>query len=104
MVYIYKGQDNVITTDSFVDYIPETLAVKLDETVIGNYTNESSDKNYFVITIPNLTIDGFQNCEYKLRYFYYNEMIKEELCIIKDLSIIEPIKQKTKVKSVKFYE
>jgi len=104
MLYIKKEQENVIITDNFVDYIPSILSVYLDNTIVGTYTNESTDINYLILTIPSGDTLSFNNCEYTIKYVYYDEIIKQELVLIKDLSIIEPVITKTKEKTIKYYE
>lgn len=104
MLYIYKGQENIIITDNFVEYIPSSLQVYFDNSIVGTYVNESSDVNYIVLTIPSGDTLSFNNCEYKIKYSYYDEIIKQELILIKDSSVLEPKINKTKEKTITYYE
>jgi hypothetical protein len=104
MLYIKKTESNIIITDSFVDYIPSSLDVYLDDTIVGTYNNESNDSNYLVLVIPAIDVQKFNNCEYKIKYVYYGETIKEELASIKDSSVLETKIIKTKEKTVQYYE
>lgn len=104
MLYLYKTKDNIIITDNFVDYIPGSLDVYLDNQIVGTYSNESTDKNYLVLTIPAADILSFNNCEYQIKYNYYDETIKQELVSIKDSSVLETKITKTKEKTIKYYE
>lgn len=104
MVYIYKGQENVIVTDNVVSYIPDAFSVYLDNVFVGSFNNESTDVNYLAFTMSESQVAPFQNMEFKLKIEYLNETIKEELCIVKDLSLKEEIINKSKAKTIKYYE
>lgn len=104
MLYLYKQQDTELITDSVIDYIPSALEIYIDNQLVGTYTNESLDVNYFIFNIPSGSIEQFSNSDHTLKYEYYEEIIKSELCTIKDLTIKETPTTVTKIKSIKYYE
>lgn len=105
MLYIYKGNVNVIQTDSVVDYIPvDPVTIYLDDILIGSFNNESSDINYLIFYVQADGLPSLENKEYKIKYVYHSEIIKEELCMVKDLIIKPTIINYNKEKTVKFYE
>lgn len=103
MLYIHKNSDNVILTDSVIDYIPSTLDISLDDDFIGTYANESIYKNYFLVTIPANDIKNITNAEHQIKFGYYGE-IKRELCMVKDSNALEPVISETKTNKKIVYE
>ena len=104
MLYIHKNNDNVILTDSVIDYIPSDLIISLDDELIGTYANESTYKNYLLVTIPAADIANISNAEHQIKFSYYGEIIKQELCMVKDSAAIEPVISKTKTNKIIAYE
>lgn len=97
MLYLQKNTENSIITDSVISFIPGNIQIMLDNVIIGSYINASTDKNYFKLRIPAISLDEISNGEHKMKFIYVEEVIKEELCMIKDSSLIEPIFTETKV-------
>lgn len=104
MLYIHKNNDNIIMTDSVIDYIPSTLVISLDDELIGTFSNESTYKNYILVTIPAAAIANIRNAEHQIKFSYYSEIIKQELCMVKDSTVIELIISKTKTNKIIAYE
>lgn len=97
MLYLQKNAENSMITDSVVSYIPGNIQISLDNVIIGSYVNSSTDKNYFKLRIPASNLSEISNGEHKMKFIYVEEVIKEELCMIKDTSLIEPIFTETKI-------
>ena len=103
MIYLYKQNDNSLKTDSWLDYIPTTFNMYLDDVLVGEYLNTSIDPSYFVLAIPAVDIEGFQSKEYKLKLFTDGNLVKEELLVIKFSTELE-IKSINKSNTIKMYE
>lgn len=89
MVYLINSQVNELRTDSWLNYIPELLNVYLDDVLIGEFINESTSNQYFIVTIqPELLVD-FQLKEHKLRWFADGVLLKEELLVVKSTNQLE---------------
>lgn len=101
MIYIITNQENVILTDSWFNYIPEVLNVYINDDLLGEFINESSDINYFKITIPEIP-SNFQLIESKLRWFSNGVLLKEELCSIKSNKAFSI--SSTNKSDIKYYE
>ena len=52
MIYIQKTVNNKIVTDNLLEYIPNSIAVYLDDILIDSYSNDSLNSRYLVIEIP----------------------------------------------------
>lgn len=102
MIYLYNNQENVVLTDSWFNYIPETLSVYIDDVLIGEYTNNSLTNSYISITIPLIDLSNIQLKESKLRWFSNGVLLKEELVSIKSTNTFEIIS--TNKSNIKFYE
>lgn len=89
MIYLIKNQENIVLTDSWFNYIPETLSVYIDDVLIGEYTNNSLINSYISITIPLADLSNIQLKESKLRWFSNGILLKEELCSIKSTNTFE---------------
>lgn len=83
MIYIINNQNNTITTDSFLDYIPTDLQLYLDDIEIGTFNNESTRKEYIILTIPSTSLVDLQNKEYNLKIYNNFALLKVELVIVK---------------------
>ncbi len=85
MIYIINKENNTITTDSWVEYIPATIVVHLNNDFIGEYNNESIVNEYMVFTIPKEDIVNIENQEYKMKLLNGDNMtmIKIELVVVK---------------------
>ena len=104
MLYLHKNNDNVILTDSVIDYIPSTLEISLDDESLGTYANESTYKNYILVTIPASVLTNIRNAEHQIKFSYYSQIIKQELCMVKDSTVIEPVISETKINKIIAYE
>lgn len=104
MLYLQKNVDNTLMTDSVVDYIPTDLTVYLGTTLVGTFTNISTDKNYFILEIPSGSLTTLQNTEHKIKYIYHYETLKQELCVVKDQTTKATVQQYSKTKDVIIYE
>lgn len=102
MIYIIKNQDNVVLTDSWINYIPEILNVYIDDVLIGEYINNSLTNSYISITIPSADLDNIQLKESKLKWFSNGVLLKEELVSIKTPNTFE-IQSITKT-TIQYYE
>lgn len=103
MIYITNGQDNAITTDSWLEYIPSNFTVYLDDILIGNFLNESVNKEYIILSIPSTSLVDMQNREYTIKYYIDTVLIKSELVAVR--SNIEPeVKSINKSNEVIMYE
>jgi hypothetical protein len=105
MIYIINKENNTITTDSWIEYIPSTIRVYLDDVYIGEYQNESSKNEYIVIAIPKEDIVNVENQEYKLKLINGDTlgMIKIELAVVLSNATTESISVVNNKKN-KFYE
>ncbi len=102
MIYLYNNQENVVLTDSWFNYIPETLSVYIDDVLIGEYINNSLVNSYISITIPLIDLSNIQLKESKLRWFSNGVLLKEELVSIKSTNTFEIVS--TNKSNIKFYE
>lgn len=102
MIYLIKNQENIVLTDSWLNYIPEVLSVYIDDVLIGEFDNNSLINSYISITIPSVNIDDLQLKESKLRWFGNGVLLKEELCSIKSTNTFEIVS--TNKSNIKFYE
>lgn len=89
MIYIIKKQDNIVLTDSWLNYIPELLNVYVDDVLIGEFINNSLVNNYISVTIPKEDLDALQLVEGKLKWFSNGILLKEELVSIKSTNSFE---------------
>jgi len=105
MIYIFNKENNTITTDSWIEYIPQTIKVYLDDILLGEYDNTSTKNEYIVFTIPKEDIVNIENQEYKLKLVNGNNlaMIKIELVVIKS-NVISVSNSVVNNKKNKFYE
>lgn len=105
MIYIINKENNTITTDSWIEYVPTTIRVYLNDILLGDYNNTSTKKEYIVFTIPKEDIVNIENQEYKLKLINMNNltMIKIELVVVKSNVIIESNSVVNNKKN-KFYE
>jgi hypothetical protein len=105
MIYILNSENNTITTDSWLDYIPTSIKLYLDNVLIGSYTNESTKKEYIVLTIPKENLVNIENKEYDLKLIDSNNMakIKSELAVVK-INILTNYNSVVNNKKDKFYE
>lgn len=103
MVYINRGTDNVVVTDSVINYIPKTLYILFDDKILGSYQNVSTDKNYFKFTLPSSIIDNVTIGEHMMIINYYGKILKQELVLVDSLTTT-PIIEKSKEKIVINYE
>lgn len=105
MIYIIQNVNNTITTDSWIEYIPESITVYLDDKLVGSYLNESTKNEYIVLSIPKEDITNFQNKEYKLKLVNNNNytLIKIELVSVKT-NIIDNSNTVINNKQEVFYE
>lgn len=103
MIYITNGQDNTITTDSWLDYIPSNFTVYLDDILIGNFLNESVNDEYIILSIPSTSLVDLQNREYTINYYTESVLMKSELISVR--SNIQPeVKSINKSNEVIMYE
>jgi len=102
MIYLIKNQENIVLTDSWLNYIPEVLSVYIDDVLIGEFNNNSLTNSYISITIPSVNIDNLQLKESKLRWFGNGVLLKEEFCSIKSTNTFEIVS--TNKSNIKFYE
>ena len=102
MIYLIQNQENIVLTDSWLNYIPETLSVYIDDVLIGEYINNSLINSYISITIPLTDLSNIQLKESKLRWFSNGVLLKEELVSIKSTNTFEIVS--TNKSNIKFYE
>lgn len=101
MVYFYKFADyTTIVTDTVRNVIPANVKIYLEDTLLGTYENQSTNIQYYRVTIPNTDIINFESREYQLTWknAANDDDLKKELCIVlddKQLSINTINKQKT---------
>lgn len=91
MLYLQKASENSLITDSFIGSIPDNVQIMLDNDIIGTYQNLSTDINYLDFKINPDDLKDIVNGEHKIKYIFIEEIIKEELCMVKDSNLIEPI-------------
>ena len=105
MIYIFNKENNTITTDSWIEYIPLTIKVYLDDVLLGEYDNTSTKNEYIVFTIPKEDIVNIENQEYDLKLVNGDNlaMIKIELVVIKS-NVISVSNSVVNNKKNKFYE
>jgi hypothetical protein len=87
MIYLYNDSDNKITTDSWLEYIPDTITIYLDDILVGTYDNVSIKNEYIVLEIPAADLSAIttlENREYKLKMINNNNatLIKIELVVV----------------------
>lgn len=104
MVYIKKAIENIIITDSVINYIPTSLTILLNDKILGEYLNQSIDKNYLIMTVPSGDTISLNNNEYIMTIKKDNEVIKRELVLVNDESISTSIIEKSKQKEIINYE
>lgn len=102
MIYLIQNQENIVLTDSWLNYIPEILSVYIDDVLIGEYINNSLVNSYISITIPLVNLVGLQLIEGKLKWFSNGVLLKEELVSVKSTNTFEVIS--TNKSNIKFYE
>jgi hypothetical protein len=107
MIYIKNKEDNTITTDVWSDFIANNVAIYIDDMYIGTYKNESTKKEYIVVTIPSadLISNKIENKEYNLKFVNKDDgnMIKIELVVVKN-NVITNSNSVVNNKKIKFYE
>ena len=105
MIYLINNENNTITTDSWIEYIPSSITIYLDDILLGTYPNLSTKNEYIVLTIPSTDLVDVPNKECKLKLINNNNMtlIKVELVQIKS-NMIFTSTSVVNNKSVKFYE
>ncbi len=105
MIYIIQNVNNTITTDSWIEYIPVSITIYLDDKLVGTYLNESTKNEYIVLSIPKEDITNFENKEYKLKLVNNNNytLIKVELVSVKT-NIIDNSNTVINNKQEKFYD
>lgn len=84
MIYIVNNQDNTITTDNTIDYVLINVSIYLDDTLIGEYVNDSSSLDYIVLSIPSTDLIDLENQEYDLKLINADngDIIKTELAVV----------------------
>ena len=90
MIYILNKKNNVVITESWLDYIPEKFTIKFDEIIIGEFYNESHLTKYISFTIPKeMLINKYlENMEYMMTIIIDNAFFKKELItIVSDTTI-----------------
>lgn len=105
MIYIINKENNTITTDSWIEYIPSTIQLYLDDILVGSYTNLSTKNEYIVLTIPKEDIVNIENKEYDLKLINGDNstIIKIELVVVKS-NVISTSNSVINNKKDKFYE
>lgn len=105
MIYIVNKENNTITTDSWIEYIPTTIQVYLDDILLGSFLNESTKNEYIVFTIPKENIVDVENKEYDLKLINLDNgtMIKVELVVVKS-NVTTTSNSVINNKKHKFYE
>lgn len=105
MIYIINKENNTITTDSWIEYIPSTIKVYLNDILLGEYNNTSTKNEYIVFTIPKEDIVNIENQEYNLKLVNGNNLavIKVELVVVKS-NVISTSNSVINNKKNKFYE
>ena len=100
MIYLSKNNETKVITDNVTNFSPENIDVYLDEILIGNFENLSTNDRELKFITPKLELT---EREYIMKIFCSNTLIKEELIIVKDLTKFEPISI-NKTKKIKMYE
>lgn len=100
MIYLSKNNQTNVLTDNVVSFIPDTVDVYLDEVLIGNFENLSTNDREINFIFPKVVLE---EREYIMKIYTHKALIKKELIIVKDLSVNSPI-SRTKPKQIKMYE
>lgn len=100
MIYLSKNNETKVITDNVTNFSPENIDVYLDEILIGNFENLSTNDRELKFITPKLELT---EREYVMKIYSSNTLIKEELIIVKDLTKFEPISI-NKAKKIKMYE
>ncbi len=102
MIYLSKNNQTIVLTDNIVDYSPGVIDVYLDDVLIGNFENQYQYHNSrkLLFTFPN---EELEEKEYIMKIYSNEELIKQELVIVKDLTESTP-KSVTNTKKIKMYE
>ena len=103
MIYIQKTVNNKIVTDNFLEYIPNSIAVYLDDRLIDSYSNDSLNSRYLVIEIPLVDLSNLENKEYTLKLMDDTTLIKTELVVVHTSATIET-NTVNNIKTELFYE
>lgn len=105
MIYIINKENNTITTDSWLDNIPSNVTIYIDNILIGTYSNESTKKEYIVLSIPSTDLINIENKEYDLKLINNDDatIIKIELVVVKS-NVISQSNSVVNNKKAKFYE
>lgn len=100
MIYLSKNNQTNVLTDNVANAIPVTVDVYLDDVLIGNFENLSTNEREISFIMPKLDLE---EREYIMRLYIGEALIKKELVIVKDLSEFKPISI-TNPKTIKMYE
>lgn len=100
MIYLSKNNQTNVLTDNVVNFIPDTVDVYLDDVLIGNFENLSTNNREINFVFPKIELE---EREYIMKLYTHQALIKKELIIVKDLSKFVP-KSITKPKQIKMYE
>lgn len=103
MIYIQKTVNNKIVTDNLLEYIPNSIAVYLDDILIDSYSNDSLNSRYLVIEIPLEDLSNLENKEYTLKLMDDTTLIKTELVVVHTSATIET-NTVNNIKTELFYE
>lgn len=103
MIYIQKTVNNKIVTDNLLEYIPNSIAVYLDDILIDSYSNDSLNSRYLVIEIPLEDLSNLENKEYTLKLMDGTTLIKTELVVVHTSATIET-NTVNNIKTELFYE
>ena len=82
MIYINNNTDNVLITESWLNYKPTEFLVYLDDIEIGTFPNKSVTNTYITLEIPKESLVGIQNKEYTLKLYKDFSILKTELCVV----------------------
>lgn len=100
MIYLSKNKQTDVLTDNVANAIPVTVDVYLDDVLIGNFENLSTNDREIRFILPKLDLE---EKEYIMKLYFHETLIKKELVIVKDLSEFKPISI-TNPKTIKMYE
>lgn len=104
MIYLVQNNNNTVTIDSWLEFIPEDILIHIDDVEIGTYTNISLFNEYIQFVIPSTDLTNLQNKEYKMKLYHNLSLMKVELCEVVSsttptINTYEPIN-----KNIKMYE
>lgn len=86
MIYLHKNIDNRVITDSWTKYSPDIFEIYLDEQLLVEVDNLSTDVRFYEFILESTLLNDIQIREYELKIYSHQALVKKELVQIIDSS------------------